>query len=381
MVKALIAGPDGDDVFDWMLHGFTLYERTLRARLDLSLTYAACNDFDELDQAIDSHQPDLLLFAFHWATEVDAAIEYLKKLKAQPGCPKLVFLDYYDPSSTPFFPILPYIDRYWKKQLLKPLARYNTEHWAGGNALAEMAHSINGVGVGDWNFGSQIPEGYSDRIELSWNLGSYRPIARFARHPWLNRLQRSSKKTIDVFCRVSLTDTSEAAPNNIYTVHRQHCLEAMAQLEPHYTVESNRDGSRVPYSTFKRQLRQARIAFSPWGWGEITDRDFRIVNAGALLMKPDMSHIQTDPDIYIAGETYVPVRWDLADLKDQCDYYLSRPSEIQRITENAYEAYQLFFKDEVIVRKIETLVASLFATETKRTRRSEPGDGNSLRLA
>ncbi|MGF1643116.1 MAG: glycosyltransferase [Thiotrichales bacterium] len=133
----------------------------------------------------------------------------------------------------------------------------------------------------------------------------------------------------------------------------------MGQLEKRFQIESNHDGSRVPYKEFKRQLRSARIAFSPWGWGEITDRDFRIVNAGALLMKPDMSHLQTDPDIFIAGETYAPVAWDLADLEEQCDYYLSRPREIRRIAANAYEAYRGFFKNQIIVRKLEALIEAL----------------------
>ena len=37
---------------------------------------------------------------------------------------------------------------------------------------------------------------------------------------------------------------------------------------------------------------------------------------GAVLVKPDMSHLETLPDLYRPGETYLPVRWDFSDLGD-----------------------------------------------------------------
>ena len=50
-----------------------------------------------------------------------------------------------------------------------------------------------------------------------------------------------------------------------------------------------------------------------------------------------MSHVRTFPDIFIPGETYVPVRWDFADLVDKCSEYLNNESERVRIAARAYE--------------------------------------------
>ena len=75
---------------------------------------------------------------------------------------------------------------------------------------------------------------------------------------------------------------------------------------------------------------------SPFGYGEVCGRDTEAILGGCLLVKPDMSHIRSLPDFYVSGETYVPVRWDYADLAETCEYYLDREEERARIAANAY---------------------------------------------
>src|SRR5690606_40487329 len=45
-------------------------------------------------------------------------------------------------------------------------------------------------------------------------------------------------------------------------------------------------------------------------YGEVCHRDFEAMAAGAVLVKPDSSHIRTNPEIYIPGQTYVPCKPD-----------------------------------------------------------------------
>jgi hypothetical protein len=45
-------------------------------------------------------------------------------------------------------------------------------------------------------------------------------------------------------------------------------------------------------------------------------RDFEACMAGAALVKPDMGHLETWPDLYISGKTYIPFRWDLSDVAE-----------------------------------------------------------------
>lgn len=80
---------------------------------------------------------------------------------------------------------------------------------------------------------------------------------------------------------------------------------------------------------------------------------------GALLVKPDMEHIDTNPDILVPGETYVPVKWDMSDLKEKCLYYLEHPDERERITRNAHEAFVNYYKNREFVNKIEEMLIKL----------------------
>jgi hypothetical protein len=364
MIKGLVAGPMKDAVYRWMIDDFKDHQRKF-AKLGLSLTYSDCNSCAEINDSCDQVCPDIVFMTFDWLAKAEDCVDYLQKIYHAPNRPIIVYLDTYDQTTSPYFSILPYVDRYWKKQIINPPSLYNTNDWAGENPLSDMAVRYSGVDLKGWCFGSPLPIECKDRLEVCWYIGAWRSLSRRARNGLFDRALRlrESNKTIDIFCRVSVLPFKDADPDNIYSVHRRQCLASLAPLERKFVVASNRDDSRVSLKEFNRQLRSSKIAVSPWGWGEITDRDFRIVNARALLMKPDMSHLQTEPNIYVAHETYVPIKWDLSDIVEKCEYYLARPREIKRITENAFSAYQSFFKEKYIENKLRHLLDDYFYGE------------------
>ena len=92
----------------------------------------------------------------------------------------------------------------------------------------------------------------------------------------------------------------------------------------------------VGRSDYLRELSASKLCFSPFGYGEVCWRDYEAVMCGTLLIKPDTSHVRTDPDIFVAGETYVPIRWDFADLEEKVRYYLSHEDERRAIVERAW---------------------------------------------
>lgn len=85
------------------------------------------------------------------------------------------------------------------------------------------------------------------------------------------------------------------------------------------------DASRRPWEEYVQELCSAKACISPFGYGEVCFRDFEAVLAGAVLIKPDMSHLETRPDIYRPWETYAPVKWDWSDLPEVVDRVLGDP--------------------------------------------------------
>jgi hypothetical protein len=81
------------------------------------------------------------------------------------------------------------------------------------------------------------------------------------------------------------------------------------------------------------------MVLSPFGWGEVCFRDFEAIISGSLLLKPDMSHLKTWPDVYIPYETYIPLKWDGSDIKEKAETYLADDGARARITKNAWEQY------------------------------------------
>jgi len=86
-----------------------------------------------------------------------------------------------------------------------------------------------------------------------------------------------------------------------------------------------------------QELQNSKICFSPFGYGEICWRDYEAIAAGAVLLKPDMSHISTNPDIYVPFETYVPIKWDMSDLNDKIHMLLQNDQLREKIAKSAFD--------------------------------------------
>jgi hypothetical protein len=104
------------------------------------------------------------------------------------------------------------------------------------------------------------------------------------------------------------------------------------------------------------ELAQSRICFSPFGYGEVCWRDYEAVLCGALLVKPEMSHVQTDPDIFVPYETYVPVAWDYSDLFEKMDYYLANDAARQRIVDQAYATLHSYTQGDAFLGQFDAII-------------------------
>ena len=70
-------------------------------------------------------------------------------------------------------------------------------------------------------------------------------------------------------------------------------------------------------------MRNSKVVISPFGWGEINvPRDYEVALSGSVLLKPDISHLDTWPNIF-NKDTVVQYKWDLSDLSELVEKILN----------------------------------------------------------
>jgi hypothetical protein len=144
-----------------------------------------------------------------------------------------------------------------------------------------------------------------------------------------------------------------------YGKHRMEAVEALQPLAGDYPLAVSgkfNETKAISSRQYLSEIKRSRIVVAPFGWGETTWRDYEAVCFGGLLIKPNLDHIDTKPNIYIPGETYVPVKWDYSDLEEKCRYYLEHPEAAQQIVQNARQVYKAYFKQGEFVRTIKRIL-------------------------
>jgi len=96
--------------------------------------------------------------------------------------------------------------------------------------------------------------------------------------------------------------------------HRRQAKLAADQWEGPSLCSPGRGIEREEYH---QQIADSYCVLCPWGWGEATYRDYEAMLLGAVMIKPDTSHVMGWPDVYQAGEYYVPCRPDFCDAHEK----------------------------------------------------------------
>jgi hypothetical protein len=260
----------------------------------------------------------------------------------------IVFLNGQPEAGTNRLDLMPYVDRLFYKSIFADVANYKKDLY-GKNLFADYYHKNYGIDDPDGGYHYNPPvEADSGRVELSWNIGvggyprwhqrqRLGTIAARANFPRLGRLLRThpsaappdfsgDNRSIAVHARIDPV----SCPSIAY--QRKLFLEKIKGLPGFLT-------GLVEQARYYSELYDSKMVLSPFGWGEVCFRDFEAIVSGSLLLKPDMSHLKTWPDVYIPYETYVPLKWDGSDIQEKSEAYLANGGERMRIARNAWEEY------------------------------------------
>lgn len=232
---------------------------------------------------------------------------------------KLYWFDETASTGTTNFEVLPFVDAYLKRQLLRDTALYS-QSWYRRRIFTDYYHRLFGVSDTDPQYTeAALSDEHAHKLGVYWNLAykdyrsSFRRLRTLARHvtalPILPapRLREPSdgRREIDVFARMSF---KTMAPSVGY--QRREILRMLDAIDGDGVRVAHR--GTVPKKQYERELAVSKTVVSPFGWGEICYRDFEAMVNGACLIKPDVSHLTTWPDVFIANKTYLPCSWDLS---------------------------------------------------------------------
>lgn len=122
-----------------------------------------------------------------------------------------------------------------------------------------------------------------------------------------------------------------------YNSHRKKLLST---LDSKFKTVKNENGSKYSIEEYYKKMYDSKIILSPFGFGELPPRDLESCMFGSVLIRPDISHVETLPNIYIPYETYVPCKHDFSDLNEKIDYVLSDYKNLQKFyVENMRKKY------------------------------------------
>ena len=237
---------------------------------------------------------------------------------------KVFFFDDSDGADGVHFELIDHVDAYYKRQLLRDTSNYLRPMY-GLHLFSDYYHRKFCVEDEREVVRAPLHDPLQLRkLRVAWNLGMgfYGPLLRslpedeFARRD--NAIQarfdyRVYRKTIGYQRRLFLS---------------------LIKARPQFRTEL------VDKWAYTEETRSIKAVLSSFGYGEICHRDFEAFVAGAVLIKPSMEHIETWPDLYLAGETYLEVDWDGINLIEVCDWVLSNEPLGTDIAANAFEAYR-----------------------------------------
>lgn len=360
-MKAILLGKTdraADSIPYAQLFPFFDNRQHLRSQLGLNFQHIEVRSLKDIEAASQKTGIDIFFVRPCWWEDPSQVKGVIKQLRHRHPSSQIIFIDPFDQTSSRFFEVLPYVDHFLKYQCLKDINQYQ-QPLKGGTVLTDYLVRELGYDIKDWSIQSTIPQGHESKIKTGWFITLFKPYQDALFHKPFFWQRNAYVKDIDVFCHVSY-----GPRNNLewYGQHRMLGIEKLQGLASDYKLSVSGDFSgeqKVSSKQYARDIKRSRIAFSPFGWGEITGRDYEAVCNDCLLIKPVVDHIDVEPNIFIPGKTYVPVRWDFADLEEKCRYYLTHRDEAAEIIHNAREAYRAYFTQHHFVSKIASLMPPL----------------------
>jgi hypothetical protein len=255
---------------------------------------------------------------------------------------RVLYFDTSDSSTWINPEVLPIVDLYCKSYLMKDKNHYMNKYY-GNRIYTDYYHNEYGVSDDLPEFSNIIEnKDFLKKLRLSWNSGLsdyslngprkirlYKSLGLKALIQYTTSFEPPSlDRDINIQCRMGVQYRK-----NTVAFQRGKIKSILSHF-----LTTNKLSRR----SYFKELKMSKIVISPFGWGEITLKDFEVFLTGGLLMKPCMDHLITWPDLYKKNDTYIPFSWNCTDLEDKISEILGNYKKYISIAlsgQNNYRKY------------------------------------------
>ena len=234
------------------------------------------------------------------------------------------------------------VDLYIKKHVLRDRGYYGRPTLGDTNLTDHYARRL---GLPEPEVRFDIPPGFLQKIVIGPSFATAPTILP----ELLRKPPPVGGRAIDLHARF------EQGGTPWYRAMRAEANAAVTSLQGGVTMVR---GQGVHHAQFLAEMRHSKICISPFGYGEVCWRDYEAALTGAALVKPDMSHVETDPDIFIPWETYAPVAWDLSDFADVVQRLLADERLRTRLAAQARDILREWLQSDAFARRMAPLLAA-----------------------
>ena len=305
---------------------------------------------------LESYEGDIIaidskLYRNEWSYNENKILEVFKKLRKNFN--KIVYIDTADSSGWIQSKLLPIVDKYWKFQVLKDKKLYLKPHYDKRIFTDYYNKKYNIIDEKQY-YSSEIPNIKDlDKISVFWNSS----MANYSKHAHiLSLLYKKTKIKYFLKYRYKENQNFKIKKNNIfcrfnYSNYRNTISFHRMQIKKKLSFNNNLDFSKINRTKYFEELKRSKLTISPFGWGEVAYRDFETFLNKTILIKPNMDHLHTWPNLYIDKQTYLSFDWSLNNLIETVENVLDNYDSYKGIANEGYYNYTKYTSSSELFEK------------------------------
>ena len=267
----------------------------------------------------------------------------VKKFKEQiynlkKKCNKIILSESTDSCSWLLGDLIDYFDFVWKGQLYKNKSKYKEKHY-GGRLFTNKIYESNKIKDSHMIYNNPLNNSQINKLKISWNSGlikyiDYRFLWRYKIYH--NKIFRGKFKNNNY----SYFKTREIS-SRFNLNYERNTIKFIRENTKNY-IKKYTDTNKINLTKYFQELFKSKICISPFGWGEICYRDFECFESKCLLLKNNMSHLETWPNYFVENSSYIPFELDSSDLIEKIEEIINDFQSYKQVALNGYKNFNTF---------------------------------------